>query len=75
MLSECLQHCISTKRDDFVNFRRAGCDSRGDVRLRLRTTFAGQKVLSRSRNAVIRVYDEGGNVIETHEHAGEFKEW
>jgi endonuclease-3 len=24
---------------------------------------------------VIRVYDEGGNVIETHEHAGEFKEW
>jgi hypothetical protein len=25
--------------------------------------------------AVIRVYDETGNVIETHEHAGEFKEW
>jgi len=25
--------------------------------------------------AVIRVYDEAGNVIETHEHAGEFKEW
>jgi hypothetical protein len=24
---------------------------------------------------VIRVYDEAGNVIETHEHAGEFKEW
>jgi hypothetical protein len=24
---------------------------------------------------VIRVYDETGNVIETHEHAGEFKEW
>jgi hypothetical protein len=22
---------------------------------------------------VIRVYDEAGNVIETHEHAGEFK--
>jgi hypothetical protein len=22
----------------------------------------------------IRVYDEGGNVIETHEHAGDFKE-
>jgi hypothetical protein len=29
---------------------------------------------SRSHNAVIRVYDEAGNVIETHEHAGEFKE-
>jgi hypothetical protein len=27
------------------------------------------------RIAVIRVYDEAGNVIETHKHAGEFKEW
>ena len=26
-------------------------------------------------DAVIRVYDVAGNVIETHEHAGEFKEW
>jgi hypothetical protein len=25
--------------------------------------------------AVIRVYDDAGNVIETHEHAGDFKEW
>jgi peroxiredoxin len=33
------------------------------------------KFRSRSHNAVIRVYDEAGNVIETHEHAGEFKEW
>jgi hypothetical protein len=30
---------------------------------------------SRSHHAVIRVYDEAGNVIETHEHAGDFKEW
>ncbi len=30
---------------------------------------------SRSQDAVIRVYDETGNVIETHEHAGDFKEW
>ena len=30
---------------------------------------------SRSHDAVIRVYDEAGNVIETHEHAGDFKEW
>jgi hypothetical protein len=28
-----------------------------------------------SCNAVIRVYDAAGNVIETHEHAGDFKEW
>jgi hypothetical protein len=26
---------------------------------------------SRSHHAVIRVYDETGNVIETHEHKGE----
>jgi len=30
---------------------------------------------SRSHDAVIRVYDELGNVIETHEHKGDFKEW
>ena len=30
---------------------------------------------SRSHHAVIRVYDAAGNVTETHEHAGEFKEW
>jgi len=29
---------------------------------------------SRSCDAVIRVYDVAGNLIETHEHAGEFKE-
>jgi hypothetical protein len=28
---------------------------------------------SRSHNAVIRVYDEADNVIETHEHTGDFK--
>jgi hypothetical protein len=32
------------------------------------------KFYSRSHHAVIRVYDAAGNVIETHEHAGEFKE-
>jgi hypothetical protein len=29
---------------------------------------------SRSHHAVIRVYDDAGNVIETHEHKGDFKE-
>jgi hypothetical protein len=32
------------------------------------------KFNSRSHHAVIRVYDETGNVIEAHEHAGDFKE-
>jgi hypothetical protein len=30
---------------------------------------------SRSHHALIRVYDGSGNVIETHEHKGEFREW
>jgi hypothetical protein len=33
------------------------------------------KFSSRFENAVIRVYDSVGNVIETHEHKGDFKEW
>jgi hypothetical protein len=33
------------------------------------------KFRSRSQDAVIRVYDASGNVIETHEHKGDFKEW
>jgi hypothetical protein len=32
------------------------------------------KFSSRSHDAVIRVYDEVGNVIETHEHKADFKE-
>jgi hypothetical protein len=31
------------------------------------------KFYTRSHDAVIRFYDKAGNVIETHEHAGEFK--
>ncbi len=38
-------------------------------------TIEYAKFRSRSRDAVIRVYDDAGNVIETHEHAGDFKEW
>jgi hypothetical protein len=32
------------------------------------------KFRSRSHDAVIRIYDEAGNVIETHERVGDFKE-
>jgi len=32
------------------------------------------KFYSRSHNAVIRVYNEAGNVIATHEQAGNFRE-
>ena len=33
------------------------------------------KFRSRSHVAVIRVYDPVGNIIATHEHLGDFKEW
>jgi hypothetical protein len=33
------------------------------------------KFRSPSPRPVMRFYDDAGNVIETHEHAGEFKEW
>jgi hypothetical protein len=33
------------------------------------------KFYSRSHDAVIRVYDAARNVIEAHEHTGDFKEW
>ena len=32
------------------------------------------KFFSRSHDAVIRVHNEAGSVIETHEHRGDFKE-
>ena len=37
--------------------------------------IAYAKHRSRSRHAVIRVYDTAGNLIETREHAREFIEW
>jgi hypothetical protein len=34
----------------------------------------GRNSLNCSHHAVIHVYDEAGNVIETHQHTGDFKE-
>ena len=33
------------------------------------------KFFSRSHAALIRVYDDAGNVLETHKQAGDFKPW
>ena len=33
------------------------------------------KFYSRSHDAVIRVYDDADNVIETNEHAGDFRDF
>jgi hypothetical protein len=56
---------------------RPHCHSEGCVcnpnAIRNATGYA--QFYSRSHDAVIRVYDAAGNVIETHEHAGDFKEW
>ena len=41
----------------------------------VRNAIAYANHRSRSRHTLIRVYDTAGNVIETHDHAGEFKEW
>lgn len=40
-----------------------------------RNAIGYAKFFSRSHDAVIRVYDGAGNVIETHEHTGDFEEW
>jgi len=37
-------------------------------------TVTDVKFFSRSHAAVIRIYVEASNVIETHQHKGEFKE-
>jgi len=42
--------------------------------LEVREAVDYAKFYSRSHDAVIRVYDDAGNVVETHEHAGEFAE-
>jgi hypothetical protein len=38
------------------------------------TAIGYAKFFSRSHDAVIRVYDDAANVIETHEQAGRFRE-
>ena len=41
----------------------------------VRRAIAYAKYCSRSRWAIIRVFNESGNVTETHEQACDFKEW
>jgi hypothetical protein len=40
----------------------------------VRSAVAYAKYRSRSHRAIIRVFNETGNVIETHQHKGDFKE-
>ena len=41
----------------------------------VKTNVTAFRVCSQSHDAVIRVYDDAGKVIETHEHKGDFKKW
>jgi hypothetical protein len=38
-------------------------------------SFSSARTTKRFPSHVIRVYDAAGNLIETHEHKGDFKEW
>jgi hypothetical protein len=40
-----------------------------------RTQSATRCTAANHMMAVIRVYNAAGNVIETHEHKGDFREW
>jgi hypothetical protein len=55
-----------------MRWRLVGCGTVSQTQSQ--TQFGYAKSRSRSHDAVVRVYDETGNVIETHEHAGDFKE-
>ncbi len=61
-------------RGDYPN-SLLGRDSGTDVNGKISPCSSYAKFYRRSHNAVIRVYDEGSNVIETHEHARDLKEW
>jgi hypothetical protein len=58
-----------------TRFCLAGCAGRNDVRVPIAHRVCRGKAFSRSHTAVIRVYDDAGSVIETHEQAGDFKQW
>ena len=47
----------------------------GSDAVRCAVAYAKYRSRARSQWAIIRVFNEAGDVIETHEHAGDFKEW
>jgi hypothetical protein len=68
------EHLIPTEQ--LNNERRRARDQKFRVHQSKRWLAAerGPAKFSRSHDTVIRVYDKAGNVIETHEHEGDFKE-
>jgi len=58
-----------------VEERGKGVKSKPGCNQQMRWHSVACGMASRTHDAVIRVYDEAGNVIEAHEHTGDFKEW
>jgi hypothetical protein len=56
-----------------VTANRGSTDTTRCASTRRVSADAYVKHYSRSHDAVIRVYDDAGNVIETHEYKGDFK--
>jgi hypothetical protein len=61
ILADRLEFCLAMRRASF-----------GRMWYGEPNAISNAKFRSRSHPAIIRVYDESSNVIETHEHAGEF---
>jgi hypothetical protein len=55
-----------------VKFLNGGCVGEPDA---IANVISYAQFRSRSHDAVISVYDETGNLIETHEVVGDFKDW
>jgi hypothetical protein len=71
-LHSCLRNCARAK----TARRRSNLDALPFGRLwyvEVSDAIGYAKFRSRSHHAVIRVYDEAGNVVETHEQAGHFR--
>jgi hypothetical protein len=56
------------------SFTGASLHSLDAIRVIAWPRFGYAKFRSRSHDAVIHVFDDAGNVIEAHEHKGDFKQ-
>ena len=61
--------------DLIIDRLRYGPIFAGSDAVRCAVAYAKYRSLSRSHRAIIRVFNEAGDVIETHGDAGDFKEW
>ena len=74
-IAEFVSQCAPTLLLTIENRFRCGSGRFKSARDGLAGTIGYAMHSSRSHDAVIRVYDATGNMIETLEHAGDFKEW